>query len=338
MSTLKSLLPQAFAVSDVHPRLRKCLSRCTLDCGFKTPESPALRGFEAERCPITGTSLYLVLLSNGLHPSENLPVKFGFSLKIVPATIAKKLPLQLRPKPFFIAFFNFSHKWPTFAFAGESGYTLGFRRRIAHSGLHAETGGVSDGGGITTLGAFRTFTNIPGPGVRTANFAAFGPWSGVLPKNAESLRDSDALMRVAVPRHRGPAGPRDFFRFCRNFDLYILHSGFSACARQGRYHYPRRAPHVLETLDGRLSKRLICRFLRLLSSILCAVPFSANMQISLSAISVANAFPPPTTAGLCAASRIASNRTTTVSLGCMDSSSFGCLIVLDSSSTYTTRS
>ena len=65
------------------------------------------------------------------------------------------------------------------------------------------------GGGITTLGAFRTFTNIPGPGVRTANFAAFGSWSGVLPKNEESLRSSDALMRVAAPRRRGPAGLRD---------------------------------------------------------------------------------------------------------------------------------
>ena len=31
--------------------------------------------------------------------------------------------------------------WPTFAFTGESGYTLGFRRRIAHNGLHGETGG-----------------------------------------------------------------------------------------------------------------------------------------------------------------------------------------------------
>ena len=92
----------------------------------------------------------------------------------------------------------------TFAFTSESGYTLGFRRRIAHSGLHAETGGVSDGGGITTLGAFRTFTNIPGPGIRTANFAAFGPWSWVLPKNAENLRDSDALMRVAVPKASRP--------------------------------------------------------------------------------------------------------------------------------------
>ena len=176
------------------------------------------------------------------------------------------------------------------------------------------------------------------PGVRTANFAAFGSWSGVLPKNAESLRDSDVLMRVAVPRRRGPAGLRDLFRFCRNLWLYAPHSGLSMRARWGWYHYPRRALCTAEVLGARLSKQLICRFLRLLSSILCAVPFSANMQISLSAISVANAFPPPTTAGLCASSRIASNRTTTVSLGCMDSSSFGCLIVLDSSSTYTTRS
>ena len=65
------------------------------------------------------------------------------------------------------------------------------------------------GGGITTLGAFRTFTNIPGPGVRTASFAAFESWSGVRPKNEESLRNSDALMCVAVPRRRGPAGLRD---------------------------------------------------------------------------------------------------------------------------------
>ena len=48
----------------------------------------------------------------------------------------------------------------------------------------------------------------------------------VLSKNAESLRDSDALMRVAVPRRRGPAGLRDLFRFCRNRDLYIRRSWF----------------------------------------------------------------------------------------------------------------
>ena len=94
----------------------------------------------AERCPITGTSLYLVLKSNGLRLSKNLPVKFGFSPKTVPATIVKKLPPQCCSKPLLIPFFNFAHKWPTFAFIPESGYTLGFAQRIAHSGLHAETG------------------------------------------------------------------------------------------------------------------------------------------------------------------------------------------------------
>ena len=56
---------------------------------------------------------------------------------------------------------------------------------------------------------FTRFGNPAWPGGRTANFAAFGSWPGVLPKIAESLRDSDALMRVAVPRRRGPAGLRD---------------------------------------------------------------------------------------------------------------------------------
>lgn len=50
---------------------------------------------------------------------------------------------QLYLRPSFIPIFNFSHKRPTFAFTGKSGYTLGFRRKIAHSGSHAETGAFS---------------------------------------------------------------------------------------------------------------------------------------------------------------------------------------------------
>ena len=46
---------------------------------------------------------------------------------------------QLHLRPFFIAFFTFSHKRPTFDFTGEIEYTLGFRRKIARSGSHAET-------------------------------------------------------------------------------------------------------------------------------------------------------------------------------------------------------
>ncbi len=161
-STLKSLPSRAFFVSDVHLRPRKHFSRCTLDCGFKTAESPALRGFEAGPRALATAALYLVLKSNGLHRSKNLPVKFSFSSKSVPANIAKKLPSQRCSQPFLIAFFNFSHKWPTFAFTGESGYTLGFWRRIAHNGSHGETGGVSDG--VVSLPSDRSARSQTSPG------------------------------------------------------------------------------------------------------------------------------------------------------------------------------
>ena len=165
-----------------------------------------------------------VLKSNGLRHSKNPPVRFSFSLKIVPATIAKKLPLQLRPKPLFIAFFSLSHKRPTFAFTVESGYTLAFANRIAHSGSQGETGVLWMGALSLPSDRFARSGNPAWPGGRTANFAALGSWPGALPKNAESLRNSDALMRVAVPRRRGPAGLRDLFCFCRNCGLYTLHS------------------------------------------------------------------------------------------------------------------
>ena len=182
-------------------------------------------------------------------------------------------------------------KRPTFAFADESGYTLAFANRIAHSGLHAETGVFRTGVVSLPSDCFTCFGNPAWPWGRTAYFAAFGSWPGVLPKNAESLRNSDALMRVAVPRRRGPAGPRDLFRFCQNCDFYALRLGLSARAKEGGwYHYPRRVLRAVKTPDGRLSKGLICRFLRLPSSTPCAVTFSANTQISLSVISVANVF------------------------------------------------
>ena len=92
--------------------------------------------------------------------------------------ICQSCRLKLYLRPSFIAFFNFSHKRPTFAFTVESGYTLAFANRIAHNGTHSETGGVSDGGAIITLDTSCTFTNIPGPGVRTAYFAALGSWPG----------------------------------------------------------------------------------------------------------------------------------------------------------------
>ena len=76
----------------------------------------------------------------------------------------------------------------------------------AHTAKHGRFGW-----GVVSLPSERSarFGNLARPGGRTANFAAFWPWSDVLQKNVESLRNSDALMRVAVPRRRGPAGLRD---------------------------------------------------------------------------------------------------------------------------------
>ena len=152
-----------------------------------------------------------VLKSNGLRHSKNLPVKFDFSPIDTSATIAKKLPPQRCFKPLLIPIFNFSRKRLTFALTPESGYTLGFQRRIAHSGPHGETGAFRTGPLSLPSERSTRFGNPAWPDVRTANFAAFWPWSGVFPKNTESLRDSDALMCVAVPRRRGPAGLRDLF-------------------------------------------------------------------------------------------------------------------------------
>ena len=80
---------------------------------------------------------------------------------------------------------------------------------------------------------FVRFGNPARPGIRTAHFAALGAWSGALPKNTESLRDSDALMRVRFLRRCGPAGLRDLFRFCQNCDFYALRLGLSARVKDG---------------------------------------------------------------------------------------------------------
>ena len=206
---MKSLLSRVFSVPHVHPRLRKRPPGCTLDCGFKTSESPALRGFVAERGRFATTSLYLVLKSNGLHHSENLPVKFGFSPQIVPANIVKKLPSQRCFKPLLIPIFNFPHKRPTFAFTGESGYTLGFRRRIAHKGSHTETGGRF-GRGALLLPSERSARSRTSPGRvserQTLPLLDLG--RGCSQRTQRAFGTAMRLCASLFRRRRGPAGLR----------------------------------------------------------------------------------------------------------------------------------
>ena len=101
-------------------------------------------------------------------------------------------------------------------------------------------------------------------------------------------------MHLCASLLRGVAAPLG----CVIFSVFVeiaacmpCAQGLSACARHGRYHYPRRALRVVETPDGRLSKRLICRFLRSGGR---SSPhdsyFLANTQNFLLAVPVANAF------------------------------------------------
>ena len=154
-----------------------------------------------------------VLKSNGLRHSKNLPVKFGFSPRTVPANIAKKLPLQLRPKPLFIAFFNFSHKRPTFAFTPESGYTLAFQRKIAHKGTHAETGVFWMG--VVSLPSERSARSPTSPGrvSERQTLPLLGLGRGCSQRTQKAF---GTAMRSCASLFRGVAAPLGcvvFFRF-----------------------------------------------------------------------------------------------------------------------------
>ena len=174
-----------------------------------------------------------VLKSNGLHRPKIRLKKFGFSLKTVPANIGKKLPPQRCSKPLFIAFFNFSHKWPTFAFTGESGYTLGSRRKIAHSGLHAETGAFRTG--PLSLPSTRTARSRTSPGRvserRTLPLLGLGRGC-----SQRTQRAFGTAMRLCASLSRGVAAPLGCVIFSVSVEIAACMpcaQGLSVCARRG---------------------------------------------------------------------------------------------------------
>ena len=130
---------------------------------------------------------------------------------------------KYRPKVTITTLFQtVSH--PAFRLLSQTAHVRSHSRKWVHTRpseknrtqrLTRRSRGVSDGGAVT-LGTNRTFPNLPWPGIRTANFAAFGSWSGVLPKHAG----------VAAP-----LGCVIFFCFYRNCSLHVLRSGLSAYAR-----------------------------------------------------------------------------------------------------------
>ena len=193
---------------------------------------------------------------------------------------------QFYLRPSFIAFFNLSHKRPTFAFTGEIEYTLVFAQRIAHKGTHGETGGVLGGGWYHYPRSVpHVSETLRGQGVERQTLPLLGLGRGC---SQRTQRAFGTAMRLCASLFRGVAAPLGcviFFYFCQNCDFYALRTqGLSACARRGWYHHPQRALRVAETLDDRMSKWFICRFLASPISIYespCRIlPISALIQIA----------------------------------------------------------
>ena len=102
----------------------------------------------------------------------------------------------------------------------------------------------------------------PRAGYQNGKFCRFWGLVGGAPKKRREPSGQRCAHACRCPEGvAAPLGCVIFFRFCRNYGFHTLCSGLSACARHRRYHYPRRALRASKTLDSRLSKRLICRFL-----------------------------------------------------------------------------
>ena len=137
---------------------------------------------------------------------------------------------------------------------------------------------------------FTRFGTPAWPGLKTANFAAFGSWPGCSRRTQKACGTAMRLCASLFRRRRDPAGLRNPFSFLSKLRLVCPALRAFPCVRgEGWYHYPQRALRAAETPDGRLSKRLICRFLRSGGR---SSPhdsyFLANTQNFLLAVPVAN--------------------------------------------------
>ena len=150
-----------------------------------------------------------VLKSNGLRHLKNLPVKFGFSLKTVPANIAQKLPPQVPSQTIF------HHDFQLLA---QTAHVRSHSRKRVHTRLSEKDGtqrltrrnrGVSDGGWYHYP---RTVSHVSeilrGQGVERQTVPLLGLGRGHSRRTQRACGTAMRMMRVAVTRRRGPAGLR----------------------------------------------------------------------------------------------------------------------------------
>jgi len=112
-------------------------------------------------------------------------------------------------------------KRPTFAFTGESGYTLAFRRKIAHKGTHGETGAFWMG--VLSLPSERSARSRTSPGRvserRTLPLLGLGR---VCSRRAQ--RACGTAMRLCVSLSRGVAAPLGCVIFFASAEIAVCTS------------------------------------------------------------------------------------------------------------------
>lgn len=176
------------------------------DCGWRFPEKPrtaGLCGRAAGACDCGPLSCaFIERVNKGRKPPKGGMA--GWESPIPKGSVPH------RRSGIHRAFSHIAHKRRNIRFKGLRRVHTCLRQQDRTQRLTRRNTGRF-GWGVVSLPSerFARFGNPARPGLKTANFAAFGSWPGALSKNAESLRDSDALMRVAVTRRRGPAGLRD---------------------------------------------------------------------------------------------------------------------------------
>ena len=124
------------------------------------------------------------------------------------------------PQPLF----NFSYKRPTFAFTSESGHTLAFAQRIAHSGLHGETGGRFGWGWYHYSRSVPHVHQHPRAGYQNGKFCRF--W-GLVGCSQRTQKAFGTAMRLCASLFRGVAAPLGCVICLQLGDVAV----FSLCAQ-----------------------------------------------------------------------------------------------------------
>ena len=152
-----------------------------------------------------------------------------------------------------------STKRPTFAFTGESGYTLGSQRKIAHSGSHGKTGAFPPSASCVALCRQRNCSECrictPDSAVLLYTYISrftVNPHHQQMRKIRQSCRINFIHQPFLIPifnfSHKCPC----LLSWAKSSTHSALlkeshtaaHRAKQGAFRMGRYHYPRTVPHV----------------------------------------------------------------------------------------------